>query len=241
MTLLHLSKLPAKKNGRAKRLPPKPITDDDVGALLELSQRLRGEPIPGVRATEEEFDAWCDEDVRAEWIDGEVILLSPSNIPDADLNLWLGAIIRLVVELEDAGQVFTDQVQVRLEAVKQRRNPDVVLVTKSRQHIIQRTYIDGPPDLVMEIVSPDSEAHDWRHKFKAYEKSAVREYWIVDPGSQHVEAYTLGRDGKYSLIPEADGKIKSKVLRSLYIRPEWLWKSPLPKIAVILKELGLKS
>lgn len=241
MTIAHPI-LPAKKVARpSKRRLLKPITCDDLNKLNDLAEQLCGQPVPGIRMTEDEFDAWCDEDVRAEWIDGEVILLSPSNIPHVSLNIWLTNLLTMVADADDAGQVFAVDAQIRLAIVKQRRNPDVMFIAKSRGHIIKQTYIDGAPDLVMEIVSPDSEARDWRYKHNAYEKSGVREYWVIDPQSKHVEAYALGRTGKYTVIREVNGRIQSKVIRKLYIRPEWLWQSPLPRMRVVLKELGVLS
>ena len=41
---------------------------------------LDRKPSPGRRMTEEEFVAWCDEDTRAEWVDGEVVVHSPTSI-----------------------------------------------------------------------------------------------------------------------------------------------------------------
>jgi Uma2 family endonuclease len=132
------------------------------------------------------------------------------------------------------------RVHVRLPACHARRSPDLFLVSRRRREIVKYDYIDGPPDLIMEIVSPDSESRDWRDKYIDYEKSGVREYWVIDPQSQRVEAYTLGRDKKYRRIKEIDDRIRSKVLRKLFIRPSWLWKSPPPKIATVLKELGIR-
>jgi Uma2 family endonuclease len=240
MTVIHSIPGGSKARRASKRILHKPVTDEDVSDLWDLAEKLQGQPVPGVRMTEEEFDTWCDEDVRAEWVDGEVILLSPANIPHVDLAGWLTSILRIIAESEDAGRVFDIEAQIRLAIVKQRRNPDVLFVAKSRENIIKQTYIDGAPDFLMEIVSPDSQARDWRDKFDAYEKSGVREYWVIDQQSKHVEAYALGRSGKYAVIRESDGKIQSKVIRKLYIRPQWLWQSPLPRISVILKELGVR-
>jgi Uma2 family endonuclease len=212
----------------------------DGAELIALAEKLDGEPVPGLRMTEKEFEAWCDEDTRAEWVNGEVILMSPANIPHIELNLWLCGLLRELVDIDDAGRIFAIEAQIRLPGQKVRRNPDVIFVARAREHIIKKTYIDGAPDLIMEIVSPDSESRDWRDKYIDYEKSGVREYWVIDPQSQRVEAYTLGRDKKYRRIKEVEGKIGSKVLRKLFIRPAWLWKTPLPKLATVMKELRLR-
>jgi Uma2 family endonuclease len=216
------------------------LRDLEEPDIRSLAVKLDGEPVPGLRMTEQEFHDWCDEDTRAEWVDGEVILLSPINIPECQLNLWLCHLVSSVAGIE-GGDVLGIEVQIRLPEVRQRRNPDVLFVSRARQKIIKQNYIDGPPDLVMEIVSPDSENRDRRDKFLAYEKSGVREYWIIDPQTQRVEAYVLSRDKRYQRLKEANGRIRSKVIRKLYIRPEWLWKSPLPKLAPILKELGVRG
>jgi hypothetical protein len=42
------------------------------------------------------------------------------------------------------------------------------------------------------------------------------------------------------MSPDAKGRIHSKVLRGFFIQPDWLWRSPLPKLNVVLKELKLR-
>jgi Uma2 family endonuclease len=239
MTLLGSSPHGSKRRAPRNGLPPPPRTDADINELWKLAESLDGRPLPGVRVDEEVFEAWTDQTFHAEWIDGEVILLSPSNIPHIKLNVWLCRMIEEIAESGDGGTTLFEP-QVRLARVKQRRNPDVVYVAPAHEAIIKQTHIDGPPDLVMEIVSPDSQSRDWRAKYAAYEQGGVREYWVIDPQSRRVEAYTLSRAGKFNLIPENDGTIQSKVLRKINLQPQWLWKSPLPRIADVAKELGLR-
>src|ERR1700722_20737309 len=86
----------------------KPRTHGDREKLWEQAEVLRGRPIPGVRLTERQFEAWADEEVNSEWVNGEVILLSPANLPHIDLNVWLAGLLRLIVEQEDAGRVLME-------------------------------------------------------------------------------------------------------------------------------------
>jgi Uma2 family endonuclease len=239
MTLVDSFPAGEKKRMRQRALPPKPTSDAQASELWKLAEQLDGRPLPGVRASEAEFEAWTDQTFHAEWIDGEVILLSPSNIPHIKLNVWLCRLIEEIAESGDGGTTLFEP-QVRLARVKQRRNPDVVYIAPAREEIIKQTHIDGAPDLIMEIVSPDSQARDWRDKYGAYEQGGVREYWVIDPQSKRVEAYALSRAGKFNLIAESEGAIQSKVLRKLYLQPGWLWKSPLPRIREIAGELGLR-
>ena len=113
-----------------------------------------------------------------------------------------------------------------------------MFVARERSGLVHRTYLDGPPDLVVEIVSPDSVARDYREKYLDYQAAGVREYWIVDPLSQTLEASRL-EDAAYRPIAEADGRVSSAVLPGFFLRPEWLWRQPLPKVRDVLRDLGV--
>jgi Uma2 family endonuclease len=215
----------------------KPVTADDVDRLHELARQLDGRPVPGVRMTEQQFEDWCDEDVKAEWVDGEVVLMTPENLESADLGGWLNAIMREVVESFDLGRVIGREFQVRLPSQRRRRVPDLQFIAKAREAIVRQTFVDGAPDLIVEIVSPGSVSRDWRDKFYEYERAGVREYWIFDPASQHVEAYALGKGKRYALVREADGWIESAVLPGFAIKTGWLKLASLPRVSRAIKEM----
>ena len=152
---------------------------------------LREFPIaPGGKLTEAEFVAWCDEDTRAEWVDGEVIMMSPANIEHLLLESWLHAVLRQFTEWHGLGIVL-DNAQVRLANQARRRVPDLVFLCKDRLDLLKHAHIEGAPDLIVEIVSPDSQSRDWREKYLDYQAAGVREYWVIDPMSQHAEVYAL--------------------------------------------------
>jgi Uma2 family endonuclease len=212
-----------------------------MGLRLEEPDIVACPPRARRRMSETEFVAWAfrDEDIRAEWVDGEVIVMSPDNTLHNRIALFIQNLLSGVVEERDAGVVFFEGIQIRFAALHRRRQPDIIFIAKARQHIIKTNHIEGPPDLAVEVISPDSPARDYRDKYQEYEAAGVREYWIVDPLARRVEAYTLGRDKRYAPIPERDGKIRSKVLPGLYIKPAWLWQDPLPSWLRILRELGV--
>ena len=74
--------------------------------------------------------------------------------------------------------------------------PDVVIVCNPE--ILNDPWIDGVPDLVVEVLSPSTAKNDRFNKKALYEKYAVKEYWIVDPYSRTVEVYHLV-EGKFEL------------------------------------------
>ncbi|MFN3480770.1 MAG: Uma2 family endonuclease [Thermodesulfovibrionales bacterium] len=93
--------------------------------------------------------------------------------------------------------------------------PDIIFISKERQDIIQEDGIYGAPDLVIEILSPSTARYDLREKFRVYERTGVKEYWIVDPDMKSVELYT-NKDGQFSLIFKAEeGEIESVLLKGL--------------------------
>lgn len=199
---------------------------------------------PARRMTEEEFVAWCDEDTRAEWADGEVVMMSPANIEHQILGSWLHAILRQFAEWHSLGVVLTDP-QVRFAGQARRRVPDLVFVSKDRLGLLKSAHIEGAPDLIVEIVSPDSLARDWREKYLDYQAAGVREYWVIDPMSQRAEVYALeaGAESQtpaaYRRLKEQEGAVVSSVLPDFRFRVDWLWPATRPTVEAALQALGL--
>src|SRR5207249_3285170 len=110
----------------------------DLEEIYQLAERLDGRPVPGVRMSEAEFEAWCDEDVRAEWVDGEVILMPPMNNEHSDLTLWLSAVVRMFIEEDDLGALRFDFF-VRFASQRRRRVPDLLFISKRRLALIRPT------------------------------------------------------------------------------------------------------
>jgi Uma2 family endonuclease len=89
------------------------------------------------------------------------------------------------IELQELGVVFDAPVDVQLtdhDIVQ----PDLVVITKDRRHIMTPTKIRGIPNLLVEILSPSNAKHDTQTKRKAYQRCGVPEYWIVDPEEHSV-------------------------------------------------------
>ncbi|HYF50850.1 MAG TPA: Uma2 family endonuclease [Planctomycetota bacterium] len=191
------------------------------------------------RVSEEEFLAlYGGEDDRAEWVDGEVIEMSPARRDHNNTIQFISTVLQGVAERSSRGDVFIIEFLARLQTPPSLRHPDIAYVSASRAAIIQDTYIDGAPDLIVEVTEPDSMSRDFREKFWDYESAGVREYWIVNPGNQKLEAYRLER-GKFVAIPERQGRVTSHVVKGFYLKPEWLWQRPLPSALKVLREMGV--
>ena len=198
------------------------LNSTDPDDLRQYAIKLDGHPVPGVRMTAEEFEAWAVDRADAEWVDGRIILMAPASDVHEGTDEWLGRLVGEWVEHRGLGKVRRNMA-VRLPMQRRRRVPDLMFVAAANVERIKPTYIDGPPDLVVEIVSPDSQDRDRREKYLEYEAGGVREYWIVDPLSKRVSLYQRGEAGTFLPAVERDGRLASVVLEGFYLRPTWLF------------------
>lgn len=190
---------------------------------------------PGRRLSEEEFVAWCDEDVKAEWTDGEVIVVSPATLLHARIARFLVSLLQEYGAKRTLGEALGPEFSVRLGS--KRRTPDVLFVSIDRLSRLQPAHFEGPPNMIVEVVSDESVERDWRDKYFEYAAAGVDEYWIVDPLYQRVAPYSLGGDGVYHEIIETEGRVCSVAVPGFYLRPDWLWQEPLPNVSDLLPEL----
>jgi len=186
------------------------------------------------RMTEEEFVAWCDEQTRAEWVDGEVVLMNAVEPDHGRLSFFIGHLLRGFVDEHDLGEVMGEPVTVRLPRQRRRRSPDLFFFGPAKAGQVTRQHFEGAPDLIVEVVSPESQTRDRHEKFQEYEAAGVPEYWLADRTLRTFEAYTLGADGRYASIPVTGGVVHSAVLPGLFFRPEWVWQLRFPKVAPLL-------
>lgn len=195
-------------------------------------------PLPKAPISFEEFLAWLDEGVRAEWVDGRIILMSPSR---AEHQLLSGFIYRLLahfLEMRPLGLLLFAPFLMRLPSRPSGREPDLLFLSEAHMDRFRETYIDGPADLVIEIVSPDSDERDRGEKFVEYEAAGIPEYWLLDPLRQDYLFYVLDGDGRYRRAAlDADGYFHSTALAGFRLKVDWLTQRPLPAVGPLLREV----
>jgi len=190
---------------------------------------------PSRQMTYEEFLAWADEDTLAEWIDGEVVVYSPASKQHQELVDFLTSVLHSFVTHRNLGVVLSAPFQMKLE---HGREPDLLFVTREHLGRLKGTYLDGPADLVVEVVSPERVGRDRGEKFYEYAQGGVPEYWLIDPDLCWAEFYQLA-EGRYRPAFSGEmGEYRSEVLPGFWLRVEWLWQEPLPSPIRVLGEIA---
>jgi Uma2 family endonuclease len=196
--------------------------------------------LPARKLTYEEFLTWCDEDTWAEWVDGEVVVLSPASVRHQQLVDFLVQTLGVYVQAKGLGLLLSAPFQMKTGPDLPGREPDLLFLARENLGRLKDRYLEGPADLVVEVVSPESRLRDRGEKFAEYEAGGVREYWLVDPEARQADFYVLGPDNRYDRRrADAAGIYRSQVVEGLWVRPEWLWQDPLPPVLTVLRELGL--
>jgi Uma2 family endonuclease len=185
--------------------------------------------------TFEDFCLLVKDGQKADLIDGVIYIASPENTGANELFVWMAAVITLYVRAKRLGKVYGSRVAFRL-GERQAPEPDLAVVLKERLHLVKRGYVEGPPDLAVEIVSPESVDRDYQKKRAQYE-AGVPEYWIVDEVEQRVTLLRLATTGKYREVRPRKGVLHSEVLSGFWLRPEWLWQQERPMETDVLAML----
>jgi Uma2 family endonuclease len=190
--------------------------------------------------TYEQFLEWDFEDPHVEWVNGEVVMMAPVSGEHEKVRIFLLVLLNHFIEAHDLGHLLDEPFQMKTGRDLPGRAPDIQFISKRNAARLKKNHLDGPADLVVEIISPGSRGTDRGDKFYEYEKGGVKEYWLIDPERTRAEFYTLGRDKQFDLVAAGhDGVFRSVVLKGLWLRVEWLTQRPLPKVLKVLKELGL--
>ena len=162
-------------------------------------------------------------------------IASPENVDHNDLVSWLGAILRPFVEVRQLGRLTINRVAYRLSD-KNAPEPDLGFVSTARLGIVKSGYVDGPPDLAVEIISPESVVRDYEDKRRRYEAAGVGEYWIIDADEKRATFLVLNGDRFEESVP-VDHIFRSSVLAGLEFDVRWLCQRPLPATLKIVQEM----
>ena len=125
---------------------------------------------------------------RQEIIGGELFMTPAPGTHHQRVVTRLTTLLSGFVQEHSLGEVLAGPIDV-LFAEGDYLEPDLVFVARDHEALLSDRGIEGPPDLVVEVVSPSTEARDRGVKLERYRHFGVGEYWIVDPDSRMVEVW----------------------------------------------------
>jgi Uma2 family endonuclease len=202
-----------------------------MGKAGKMKSRERVGPF-----TYDDFCALVREEQKADLLDGVIYMASPENTDANELFVWLIRLIADFVEFKDLGKVYGSRVACRLDD-KNAPAPDIVFVSNNRLETVHCGEIEGPGDLAIEIVSPDSVERDYVMKRAKCEKAGFREYWIIDEELEEATLLRLDSRGKYREVKPRKGVLHSQVLPGFWLRIDWLWQETRPRKTDALAEI----
>jgi Uma2 family endonuclease len=156
------------------------------GAIMALRETTR--------MTSAQFVALPETNLPMELLDGEVIMTAAPTNAHQDLLFMLA---KLIDGVAAKGRVKIAPLDVTLSP-RDVVQPDIFWISSRNPHckLAEDGTWHGPPDLIVEVLSPGSMRRDKVNKFRLYQRHGVREYWIVEPLERYIEVWRLAK-GRY--------------------------------------------
>jgi len=163
-----------------------------------------------------EFYDTIDETMKAEFVNGEIIIHSPVVKEHNEVTKNILRLLDNYVALHDLGFVGVEKIMVSL--TRNDYEPDLCFFKKERSKDFEPKQKLFPfPDFVVEILSDSTQRHDRKTKFADYEEHGISEYWMVEPATKTVEQYQL-KAGRFEQILKArEGTIRSSAVSGFSI------------------------
>lgn len=220
-----------------------------MGLLVQTSEQKRRRRLPplenGERVTRSEFEGRYEamHDIKkAELLGGVVYMPSPVHFeghgePHSLLGTWLGT-----YRAYTPGVRIGDNASVRLD-LDNEPQPDLLLrldsVAWRRSHIDEDDYVQGAPELVVEIAG-SSKSYDLHTKLPVYRRNGVQEYIIWQVYDEKIVWYALENEQYTQLLPDAQGIARSRVFPGLWLNVNALLIDDLAQVLADLNQ-GIQS
>lgn len=178
-----------------------------------LARRLQDE-----KPLRQKFYQDISDDVKAEFIDGEVVLHSPAMDRHLVARDNLQELLRMWVRKRGLGEVRGEKCLCVFP--RNDYEPDIVFFGPKKAAGLTPTTMKFPvPDFVVEVLSDSTKDRDRGVKFTDYDAHGVGEYWIIDPEHETVEQYIRENDNaRFSLALKSNsGEIASRIIEGFRI------------------------
>lgn len=136
------------------------------------------------------FREWIDEGMKAEFINGEIVVHSPVKKKHLEVTRFLGGLLNVFSLLKKLGTIWTEKAMIAL--TRNDYEPDIVFFNQAKADLFETNQMFFPaPDFIVEILSKKTASKDKGIKKQDYAAHGVQEYWIIDPERQRIEQFLL--------------------------------------------------
>ncbi len=176
------------------------MVESDLETTPARSYDVPTMPLPSI--TWQDVQQMPDDGNRYEAIEGDLYVTPAPSILHHRLTRALYEALKPLLLKPGYGELFWAPVGVEFPATGEGVQPDFMFVSNERRGIIGEAGIVGPPDLVVEILSPSTASRDRSIKLRLYERQGVPEYWIVDPDENAVDVWRFDEDPAHERFTE---------------------------------------
>ena len=157
---------------------------------------------PDTRLTYDDFVLFPDDGKRHEIIDGEHhVTPSPNRRHQRLVGRLHLEIAQFLKAHPDLGEIFVAPFDVVL-SFHDVVEPDLLFIAPDQTEILTERNVQGPPALVIEVLSTSTRKRDAQTKRRLFERTGVGEYWLVDPELDTVQVFRPSPDGKLTRVAE---------------------------------------
>ncbi len=185
--------------------------------------------------SEDDFYRLADEDSDWEYLDGRIVMHSPASYRHENVFRFLLTLFSGYLDERGGAVVCGSRFPMRLDA-DWSPEPDLLIVRDSRRHLITPQRLEGPADLVVEIVSESDPRLEYREKLPRYKDAGIEEIWIIDPFTSAVRVEAKRADTYVTRVLTA-GRLDSTVVAGFWIDVAWLWQEQLPSTMQCLRAI----
>jgi Uma2 family endonuclease len=185
--------------------------------------------------TFDEFLELFDKNYDVELVNGTVVERMSAQLEHEKLYAWLLTLLNQYVEDRNLGIVLGSRMAVQINRFSGRL-PDLLFVRRERMDILHAKAVYGPPDLVIEIISPNDRPSDVIALETDYRSIGVQEMVFIDPKKRRVRLLHKQADD-YTEQSLTTGRFASEAVAGFQLEVEWLFAEPRPAVREVLTRL----
>jgi Uma2 family endonuclease len=178
------------------------------------------------------FDEYLDlltEESKGDLIEGVLYMQSPPSDDHEKIFVFLIGVLNTFVVRKKVGIVRGSRTAIKFSGYNGTQ-PDIVFISNARRHLVNPYYVDGAPELAVEILSPSTRKLDRGRKMALYAERGVLELWQFDPENQSADFFRNDNGSWTPTLVSDDGIFYSQAIPGFWLNMNWLFAEEPPDI-----------